>query len=457
MRVTYLTAGSAGMYCGSCMHDNTLARALLELGVDVQLVPMYTPIRTDESDVTVDRVFFGGINVYLQQHFRVFRHLPASIDRFLDGRRLLNWIGARGIETSADRLGDLALSMLRGASGFQRKEVRRLCRWLGQPPRPDIVNLSNVLIAGSVPELKRRLDVPVLVTLQGDDVFLDALPTRDKSRAIGEIQRLAESVDAFLVHSRFYADYMADYLSLDRRKFRFVPLGIDTSDFGSLASETVAAGRDESDRPRVGYLARLAPEKGLHLLVDAFLVLKKMPGMESVELVVAGWLGKRHAAYVEAQFEKVRAAGWGSCFRYVGSVDRKDKIAFLKSLDVFSVPAEYAEPKGLYVLEAMAAGVAVVQPAHGAFPELLKATGGGRLVPAGDAAALADAIHALLCDERGRRELGRVGREAVHRSFNAQAMARGTLAVLRQFAGQGERGLHRAERPEPHGRGSEQE
>ena len=63
------------------MHDNTLARALLQLGVDVQLVPMYTPIQTDEDDVSIDKVFFGGINVYLQQRIGLFRFLPkASTD-----------------------------------------------------------------------------------------------------------------------------------------------------------------------------------------------------------------------------------------------------------------------------------------------------------------------------------------------------------------------------------------
>ena len=62
MKIAIITAGGAGMYCGSCMQDNSLALALLSLGQDVQLLPTYTPIRTDESDVSLDRVFFGGIN-----------------------------------------------------------------------------------------------------------------------------------------------------------------------------------------------------------------------------------------------------------------------------------------------------------------------------------------------------------------------------------------------------------
>ncbi len=155
LRITYLTAGAAGMYCGSCMHDNTLARALVRLGVDVQLVPMYTPIQIDEQDMSRQQVFFGGINVYLQQRFRLFRYLPRFLDRALDRPGLLRWIGSRGIETKANLLGDLAVSMLKGSAGFQRKEVQRLCQWLGQGPAPHLINLTNILVAGCVPDLRR--------------------------------------------------------------------------------------------------------------------------------------------------------------------------------------------------------------------------------------------------------------------------------------------------------------
>ena len=134
LRIAYLTAGAAGMYCGSCLHDNTLARELIRQGVDVQLVPLYTPIQTDEQDVTIDQVFFGGMNVYLQQHVGLFRRLPKWLDRVLDRPGLLRWIGSRGMETSAEQLGELTVSMLRGSAGFQRKEVQRLCQWLATPP-----------------------------------------------------------------------------------------------------------------------------------------------------------------------------------------------------------------------------------------------------------------------------------------------------------------------------------
>ncbi|MCU0958630.1 MAG: glycosyltransferase family 4 protein [Pirellulaceae bacterium] len=414
------------------MHDNTLARGLLELGIDVQLVPLYTPITTDEPNVTAGPVFFGGLNVYLQQHVPLFRRLPRVLDRWLDHPALLRWLGSRGVRTDATQLGELTLSMLKGSAGFQRKEVQRLCSWLQRPPRPDLLVLTNVLIAGCVPALKRALGSPVAVTLQGDDVFLDALPPAYRAEALDQIRRLADEVDALLVHSEYYAAHMASYLRIDRAKFRRVPLGIDTAEFGTTATDGSVADRAR-DRLSIGYLARIAPEKGLHVLVDAFLRLKQLPDMDRTHLLVAGWLGKSQAEYARSQFDRIRAAGYGHACTYLGTIDRQQKLEFLGQLHVLSVPTIYREPKGLYVLEALAAGVPVVQPDHGAFPELLAATGGGRLVPPEDPQALAQALRELLLDESARRTLATAGHAAVHARLTARAMAQETLEVLRQL------------------------
>ena len=286
-----------------------------------------------------------------------------------------------------------------------------------------------MLIGGCIPALKERLRVPVLVTLQGDDIFLDSLPEPFRSRAFTEIHRLVAEVDGFLVHSRYYAEFMRDYFSIPADRLHVVPLGIDTSDFSSqLANEA-----NPSRPPTVGYLARLAPEKGLHVLVDAFVELRQRTETRDARLRIAGWLGPNQRSYAEDLFEKLRAAGLSDAFEYVGEVDRRGKVEFLRSLDLLSVPTTYREPKGLFVLEALAAGVPVVQPDHGAFPELLAATGGGRLVPPNDPRRLADALHELLVDPAARAAFAQAGRAAVHQNFNAQKMAEQTLAVWRKF------------------------
>ncbi len=419
------------MYCGSCMHDNSLARSLSQLGADVQLVPLYTPIQTDEPDATLDKVFFGGINVYLQQQLGLFRYLPRFLDRLLDHPALLRWAGSRGVETSAANLGELTLSMLRGSTGFQRKEVRRLTAWLDRPPRPELLVLSNILVAGCVPDLKQRLQIPVAVTLQGDDLFLQELGPDYRRRALDLIGRLANHVDAFLVHSQSYGDHIAAYLGLDRAKIRQVPLGIDTTDFEALRPGP--AELEPGGPLRLGYLARLAPEKGLHVLVDAFIKLRQRSDISQVELIVAGWRGQRHEPYVQEQLRKLAAAGLSGDVRVLGTVDRAAKLQMLSQLHLFSVPATFHEPKGLYALEAMAAGVPVIQPAHGIFPELIAATQGGVLVPPNDPDALAEACAQLLLDPQLRKQIAATGRQAVLEKHSARVTAEQTLAVLQSL------------------------
>jgi len=307
LKVAYITSGAAGMFCGSCMHDNTLARTLARRNVDVQLIPTYTPIRTDEEDVSMDRVFFGGINVFLQQKIPLFRYLPALFDRWFDNPRLLKWVSSRAMETSAKELGALTVSMLKGRSGYQKKEIRQLIQWLQSTVKPDLVVFSNMLVAGCIPAIKETLDVPVLVTLQGDDIFLDDLPEPYRSQSLQEIRRLVSDVDGFVVNSEYYGKHMAECFEIPNSKINRVQLGIDTSEFPQEFKDRAA-----TDDKVIGYLARLAPEKGLHVLVDAFIHLRESD--DKTRLKIAGWLGPNNEKYADEQFARLRDAGLESAF-----------------------------------------------------------------------------------------------------------------------------------------------
>ena len=410
MHIVYLTAGAAGMYCGSCLHDNALAKALIKLGHDTILVPTYTPILTDEENASSDRLFYGGINVYLQQSFPFLSRLPAWADAALSSPRLVGWIASRAMGTTADKLGALTVSMLKGLEGRQRKEVKRLCDWL-QTQSPDVVVFSNLLIAGCLPEVKRRLGCPTVVILQGDDLFYDSLQPPYREQALVELRRLAAEVDLFIVHSRNYARRMQELLQLRDEQLKVNPLTIDTTDFVNLSLDAAVDVAPEVRPPTVGYLARLAPEKGLDILVDAFIELS--PRMPAARLLIAGWLGPQHEAYWKAQWEKLSAAGLADRYQYLGSVDRAQKLQFLRSIDVLSVPAPYLEPKGIFVLEAMAAGVPYVQPNHGAFPEIHERLGGGYLVDPHSASALARRLEDVLGNVAELRRVGRQARQAV--------------------------------------------
>ncbi|MCE9544079.1 MAG: glycosyltransferase family 4 protein [Planctomycetia bacterium] len=448
LSVVYLSPGAGGMYCGSCLSDNMLARALGRVGCDVTLVPLYTPTLTDEPNASIQQVFFGGLSVYLREKIPLVRRLPNAITRPLDAPWLLRLLGRRSIKTDASQLGELTLSMVRGEAGHQTEEIVRLVDWLKTQPRPDVINIGSLLVAGCVPALKRELGVPIIVTLQGDDQFLDALLPPYRDEALAELRRIARDVDGFIVHSRFYAEAMATHFEIPRERIHVVPLGLSLEDFDApppVSGRALAPGPPASPAAAtatppaasavpltVGYLARICPAKGLHMLVDAFLRLRRMPGMAAVRLRVAGWLGASDQAYFDGLKSRVAAAAGPDALQYDGAVDRAGKLAFLRGVDVLSVPTTMAEPKGRYVLEALAAGVPVVQPRHGAFPEMLEQTGGGVLFEQGDLAALADALYGLLSDPVRRKELGEQGRRGVREHHTDERSAQATLEVYRR-------------------------
>ncbi|MEZ6095445.1 MAG: glycosyltransferase family 4 protein [Pirellulaceae bacterium] len=429
-RLIYLTAGAGGMYCGSCLHDNALAKAMARAGWDVQLVPFYTPIRTDESDVSVDRIFFGGINVYLQQKIPLFRHLPKWLDGFLDNPRFIRRVTSKAIETDASTLGDMALSMLRGEKGNQRKEVKRVVDWLADE-NPDIILSSNLLITGFAPTLKRIANIPIVVTLQGDDVFLNQLPEKDRAACLAQIRENNQSIDFFLTHSEAFRQQMSRYFDIPLERIVVTPLGIDTHDFRNLTLTT----RSQSQLRRIGYFARLAPEKGLHHLVEAFIELKRAPEYSDVRLRIAGWLSPEMNKYADEQFQRLRDAGLESQFQYEGVLSREDKLSFLQDIDLLCVPTEHEEPKGLFALEAMASGTPVVLPDKGALTELVEQSGGGIVYSAHNDAnenrkRLVNALKILLDDEAKRKELGANARHFVLEQRDEVHMAQNTMDAL---------------------------
>lgn len=432
MRVAYLTAGAGGMYCGSCLRDNTLASALLRDGRDVVLIPVYSPIRTDDIDVSQKRVFYGGINVYLQQRFGLFRHTPRLIDRLLDHPALLRRAMSLGSGTSPSVLGAMTVSILQGPTGAQRKELLRLIDGLASL-NAQLVHLPNALFVGLAGPIKEALRVPVVCTLTGEDIFIEKLCQPFQSDVLELIRRAGAHVDAFLSVSRHYTAYAVEHFGIAAERIHQVPLGIHVeaaSDDPSL--EPKAAAKD--DRPfTIGYLARICPDKGLHVLCDAFEELHRR--RRPCRLLAAGYVGHGDRGYLRRLEQRMAQQGLSGFCGFQGEVDRAGKFAMLRSIDVLSVPTVYREAKGLYVLEALSQGVAVVQPRHGSFPELIEATGGGVLFEPHDAVALADAIERLMDDPALRRSLGSAGRRAVRTAFTDQIMAQRVWEVFEGLSG----------------------
>ena len=429
MRILSLTAGAASMYCGSCLRDNALAAELIRQGHDVTLLPFYTPTLTDEENVSrQEQVFFGGISVYLEQHLSWFRKAPRLLDRLMDAPDVIKAFTSGSIAVDPKLLGAMTVSTLRGTNGYQWKEIDKLIEFVSSEPPPDVVNIPYALLISLAAPLKRALGRPVVVTLQGEDLFLQALPEPYRTEALELVRSQVTDVDLFIAVSDYYARFMQEYLRIPASKMRVAPLGVNTTDLTPQA-------RSRHDPFTIGYFARVAPEKGFHNLAEAYRLLRTAKGLPPSRLLVGGYLAPEHKPYLEQIADQLSAAGLADEFVYRGAVERTKKVQFFHDIDVLSVPSGYHEPKGLYLLEAMACGVPVVQPNHGAFPEMIARTGGGLLSRSESGADVADAIFELWEDPARAEELGRNGAAGVRQHYTVAHMAAGVVTAYRDAVG----------------------
>lgn len=428
MRLIQITPGAGAMYCGNCLRDNALVRELRALGHDVTMVPLYLPLTLDEPDESAATpIFFGGISVYLEQKSILFQAAPQWLRKLLASRKLLGWAGSRAAKTRADDVGDMMISMLRGESGRQAKELDELISWLKTQPAPGIVCLSNALLVGLARKIKAELGAPVVCTLQGEAAFLDGLPDSHREAAWALLRERARDVDHFIAPSRYFGELMAGRLGLPSGKVSVVHNGISLDGYGGQRTQPKTGSQPA---PVLGYLARMCQEKGLDSLVEAFILLKQRNKVPRLKLQIGGSCGPGDEAFVKSLRKRLAEAGYIGEAAFFPNLTRAEKINFLKGITVFSVPALYGEAYGLYLIEAQAAGVPVVQPRHASFPELIERTAGGVLCEPGDPVSLADKIEELLLQPELARAYGSAGQRSIWEKFTMVVMAQETLRVF---------------------------
>lgn len=430
MKIIYIATGAANMYCGSCMHDNALAAGMMAAGEDVTLFPLYTPMRLDEKSVGERQIFYGGIKAYLMQKYpRPFFGRDLLL-RAAGSQAILRLMPRFDIGSAVDPVAnaELTISMLKGESGNQRELLQEFVGWVKSTYKPDVIHITNALLIGVAREFKRSLQVPITCGLHGEDIFLEGMPQPYQDEAIALIRERAADVDRFLAISGYYGEMFSKWVGLDRSKIDVVYPGIALDDYRDLTP-----GSSTSRPPTIGFFARFVPEKGLHLLVDAFISLTRSGEFPDLRLVAGGYVSRAYKTYIDGIHKKIKDNGLEDRVNLLGTLERADKLNFFKQIDVFSVPAPYREPKGISILEALAAGVPVVQPNHGAYPEWVNATQGGLLHRPHDSIDLAEKLATLLRDAELRKRLGQQGRAGVFEKFSSEKMAAGTLDAMRRL------------------------
>lgn len=423
MKFTFLTPGTGSYYCGACMRDNTLAKSLHLDGHQVSLLPMYLPLQLDEDILPSNEpaIFFGGINIFLQQKFSIFRHTPAWFDKLLDNTRLLRSASKRSHMTSAREQGAMALAMLDIEHSHFGKEMDKLIAYLNHD-RPDILCLGTALQAGMIQRIKQSIDLKVICCFQGEDSFLDDLPEPFRSNCWSALAKQATEADLLLAPSQFYAKLMRRRLGLPEQVIKVMPNGIDLD--GYLPWQP-------AQPPTIGYFARMIREKGLSQLVDAYIQLRRELRHPDARLHIAGTITPADYSLVDQLKVRLDNANLSDQVEWSPNVSRRHKLEILSGLTLFSVPAIYPEAFGLYLVEALAAGVPVVQPRASSFPEILGDA--GRLVPPECAKALACAWNELLQQPAELQRLSKNGRRVARQLYSVEAMRKRFLTLSQEL------------------------
>lgn len=416
------------MYCGGCFRDNAIVAALRKREHEVLMVPLYLPLTLDEPDQTNGTpTFFSGLNVYLEQKSKLFRKAPKWVHKLAGSKLVLKIIARQAVKTRPQDVGELTLSMLLGECGNQARELDDLIAFLkAQDEKPDVVVLSNALMLGMVRKIRWELDVPVVVTLQGEDYFVNSLDEKHREICWQHMRHRAQEVDLFITPSQYYAAEMMRNLDIGAERMRIVHNGINLEGYMQAAVPP--------HPPSLGYFARMCEEKGLGLLVDTFIELKSRKSVPHFKLRVGGGCGPGDEPYVNEMKDKMRKAKCLADVEWYPNLSRGDKLSFFRQLTVFCTPATYGESFGLYLIEAMAAGIPPVQPNVAAFPEIIETVGGGFLAEP-NPVALADKIEKILKEPKLAREYGEQVRTNTHNLFSIDLMVDRLLVVFAEAAG----------------------
>ncbi len=429
MNIMHIIPGSGGsFYCGNCLRDSKYVEALRKSDHLVVKLPMYLPLFADEHDLSREiPVFYGAISIYLKQVFPLFRKAPAWFDNMLNSKPMLKLASKFAGSTRAKGLEEMTVSMLLGEEGQQKDELQRMVDWIVENCNPDVIHLSNALLLGLAQQLGERLGVPVICSLQDEDVWVDVMKPSARDSVWKLMSRKGDHVSAFIAVSEYYAGVMKEKMDIPDEKLTSVHIGVDPADYTF---------KPASEKKRnIGYVSRMCHENGLDILIDAFILLKKKPEFGDVGLVLTGGSTGDDRKYLSDIRHRLREHGLLDQVEFHEDFEELGLREYFEKVSMVSVPVRNGEAFGIYLLECMVSGVPVVQPALGAFPEIVGLTGGGVIYPENTPEELARSLEGLLNDPEQLDRLSRTGKEGVEKHFHIDVQAERMMKVYQDAIG----------------------
>jgi glycosyltransferase involved in cell wall biosynthesis len=423
MKIVYLITGSGGsFYCGNCYRDMIYLRAIRKVpGIKATAIPLYLPPDGTDPENGLDKnVFFGAISMYLREKVSFLKNMPVFMDKIFDSGPMLRMAAKRAGTTRTEGLEDMTLNMIKGENAFPDAELQRLVDYICKDGKPDIIHLSNALIVGLARLIKEKIDVKIVCSLLNEDDWIDEMAEPFQSGAWKLIAREAHNVDAFLTPSNYYKEFFISKTGISGENINVIPLGFDP--------ETINIEKKDN-YPAVGYFCRVNSQNGIDKLVDAFIELKSGNKLPGLTLHISGGYTGDDKPFIAEQIRKIKSKGLKSFVKIYPEFQGNSKHEFFSNIDVMSVPVRKHDGFGLYLLEANAAGIPVVQPATGAFPEIIEKTAGGITYSPDSVSDLSDALLKILNENELRAKLGKDGQQNVLEDFSLAKMSVGLAQV----------------------------
>jgi glycosyltransferase involved in cell wall biosynthesis len=429
MKIVYLITGSGGsFYCGNCYRDMIYLRAIRKVnGINATAIPLYLPPDKTTIESGLDKnVFFGAISMYMREKIPGFRRMPSFIEKLVDSGPMLRMAAGAAGTTRTEGLEEMTLNMIRGDNTFPEKEINRLIDYLLKDGKPDIIHLSNALIIGIARQLKKKMDVKIVCSLLNEDDWIDEMAEPYQTNAWDLIGKEAANVDAFITPSRYYKELFISKTGMSGDNFHIIPLSIDTGGISFTRNEPVW--------PALGYFCRINSQNGFDKLVDAFIKIKKENSIPGLTLHVSGGYTGDDKPFINKQLKKLKINGFESSVTMYPEFQGISKDEFFRSINVMSVPVRKHDGYGLYLIESIGDGVPVVQPATGAFPEIIEKTSGGITYTPDTIEELSKSLVSLFNNKELIKQLGKTGKEKVKSELTLDKMAEGLSLVYNMLA-----------------------
>lgn len=385
MKILFILPGAGdSFYCGNCFRDNLQAMALRKAGHEVVIMPLYLPLKQTSMQGAAP-LFFPATTYYVEQKMFGRRKMPLWMKRLLGTDALLSMASSMSGTTSAAGMEGMTLSMIEGEGTAFEENVKELIDWVKQTEKPDVVQLSSSLLLGIAKELKSEMDIPIVCSLQDEEVWIDSLKPEYVQKAWKSVVSNARFVDRFITTSYYYQQVVKTKLPQLGHVDVFYP-GIDVAKY---RSDVYPAD------PTIGFFYRMNELDGLDILADAFVLLKQRGTVPHLKLRIGGGYMSPDKKLVKQVKRTLKP--YASDVVIEETYDMDEHADFYRKITVLSVPLRFQEGVGLYLCEAFAAGRPAVEPNTGSFAEIVGDA--GLIYEPNDAEHLADALENMLTDK----------------------------------------------------------